>query len=85
MYNILISIIGHKEKKKNSKNIRIQAKHIYTILNYKIKIVIVKEFDIEIKLQKVTIFLYTNRSYLAYHIILYLIIVILSSFIVLFN
>lgn len=39
----------------------IYTKRIFIIPSYLTKIVIIKEFDIEIKLQKITISLYINK------------------------
>ena len=51
-----------KWKKKLFENIRIHVKRMRTTPNCEIKIVMAKEFDIEVKLQKIIIFLHINKK-----------------------
>lgn len=60
MYNVFIGIVIHREIKKKEK--MKMPEYLCTIFSCEMKIMMAKEFDAKVKLQKVTIFLHINKK-----------------------
>lgn len=54
--------LQRNEKERKSEDTKVWAKHMRTTLSCEIKMVMTKEFDAEIKLLKITIFLHTDKK-----------------------